>query len=88
MCKVKNCINLSKKDVVSNDDDMWAPTGADNDYDPFPEYVMLGDDLSDGLLMWIQIAINTTADYASDVSVAAYYREGGGIEGSGSAIGK
>lgn len=43
------------QDVTTNDDDMWAPDAADNDYDPFPDYAYLGDDISDGLLMWINI---------------------------------
>ena len=32
-------------EVTSNDDDMWAPTQADNDYDPFPEWMYVGDDI-------------------------------------------
>lgn len=58
---------------------MWAPSGADADYDPFPEYVMLGDALSDGLLVYITIGINTTKDLASEVSVAAHLYENGGV---------
>jgi hypothetical protein len=31
------------------------------DYNPFVEYVQLSDDLSDGLLAWITIAVDLTA---------------------------
>lgn len=39
---------------TTNDDDMWAPDQADNNYDPIPDYAYLGEDISDGLLMWIR----------------------------------
>ncbi|KAK8177777.1 Intradiol ring-cleavage dioxygenase [Phyllosticta citrichinensis] len=58
-------------------------------YDPFPEYVYLGDEVDDGLFAWIQIGINTTANYIDDdyYSVAAYYQADGGHENEDSAIG-
>ncbi|TVY80418.1 hypothetical protein LSUE1_G007111 [Lachnellula suecica] len=54
--------------ITSNEDDTWAPSQADNDYDPYPEYVYLSDDIRDGLLMWLQIGINVTADVTSTES--------------------
>ena len=57
--------SLNTQAVTSNDDDTWAPSQADNDSDPYPEYVYLGDDITDGLLMWLQIGINVTADVTS-----------------------
>lgn len=56
---------------------MWAPEQADNEYDPFPEYIYLGDSVEDGILAWISIGIDTTA--AHDVSVAATLTEDGGV---------
>lgn len=67
-------------EVLSNDDDMWAAVQADSAYDPFPEFVYLGEDLQDGLMAWIQIGINTSADYSTDsyYGVAGYLGEDGG----------
>lgn len=64
--------------VVSNADDMWSIEQAENDYDPFPEFMYLGDDVTDGLLAWIQIGINTTADYTDEAAVAAVIQADGG----------
>lgn len=72
---------------LSNDDDQWAVTAADADYDPFPEYIMLGDTLEDGLLMWISIGVDTTANYTSDASIAAYWEADGGHTNNDSGFG-
>lgn len=56
------------------------------DYDPFVEYLQLTDDITDGLLAWITIAINTTADYADDYAAVSHYYASGGVtvdEGQG-----
>ncbi|KAJ2895239.1 aromatic compound dioxygenase [Zalerion maritima] len=77
------------QDITSNDDDMWSIVQAADEYDPFPEFVYLGEDVSDGLLAWIQIGINTTVDYSDDdyYSVAAYIEADGGHANSDSFIG-
>ncbi|KAI9035829.1 intradiol ring-cleavage dioxygenase [Aspergillus affinis] len=74
------------QDITSNAEDMWSVEQASSSYDPFPEYIYLGDDLSDGLFAWIQIGINTTADYTDNsyYSIAAYYDEFGGHENENS----
>lgn len=64
--------------IVSNDDDAWAPTAASAEYDPFVKYVMLGDSISDGLLVWISIGVNTTANYTDLAYIASYWTEDGG----------
>lgn len=46
--------NTNTQSYTTNDDDMWAPDQADNNYDPIPDYAYLGEDISDGLLMWIR----------------------------------
>ena len=47
-------------------------------YDPYVDYVQLSHDLSDGLMTWITIAVDTKADYSSNLQAAShYYREGG-----------
>lgn len=67
-------------EVTANDDDAWSVVQADGSYDPFPQFVYLGDDVADGLFAWIQIGINATADYQSDkyYAVAGWYAEDGG----------
>ncbi|KAK5079449.1 hypothetical protein LTR70_008139 [Exophiala xenobiotica] len=66
--------NTNEQPITTNEEDMWSIVQAENDYDPFPEYLYLGDDVSDGLFGWIQIAINTTQDMSTDLyyAVAAY----------------
>lgn len=61
---------------------MWAPLQADNDYDPFPEFLYLGSDVTDGLFAWIQVGINTTLDMSDNdyYSVAAVHDADGGYE--------
>jgi hypothetical protein len=72
--------NTNTKAIVSNAEDMFSTVQADNDYDPFPEYMYLSDDITDGLLAWIQIGINVTANYTSVASVAAVLQADGGHE--------
>lgn len=75
---------------TTNDDDMWAPVAASSAYDPFPKFVYLGDDITDGIFAWIQIGVNASANYISDdyYSVAAYLdAEGGHSSGSSSTPG-
>ncbi|KAI1267604.1 Intradiol ring-cleavage dioxygenase [Xylariaceae sp. FL1019] len=59
--------------------DGWMLEEATDDYDPFVEYVQLGDDLSDGLLTWITIAVDLSSDHSSNRTAAAYYYEDGGV---------
>ncbi|KAJ5641349.1 hypothetical protein N7490_005349 [Penicillium lividum] len=73
---------LNTQPVTSNEDDQWAILEADSAYDPFPEYIYLGEDLDDGLFAWIQIGVNATADYTDNsyYSIAAYHDADGGHE--------
>ncbi len=76
--------NTNTQTLTTNLEDMLAPDQATAEYDPFLNYVMLGDKIEDGLLMWITIGVNTSADYSANVSPAAHYLEGGGVSsGSG-----
>lgn len=64
--------------LTSNTEDFFTADEATTEYDPFLSYIQLSDNANDGLLMWITIGINTTADY-DDLAYAAahYYKEGG-----------
>lgn len=66
--------------ITSNADDMWSIEQASGVYDPFPDYVYLGRDLTDGLFAWKQIGVDTSADYTNNsyYSIAAYYEADGG----------
>lgn len=72
---------------TSPQQDGWMLEEATTDYDPFVEYVQLTDDIADGLLAWITIAVNTSANYTDDYvgdAAAHYYASGGvAIEGAG-----
>lgn len=72
--------NTNTVAVTSNDDDMWSIVQADDSFDPFPQFLYLGDDVTDGLFAWIQIGINSTADYQNDeyYAVAGYLAADGG----------
>ncbi|TVY43143.1 hypothetical protein LSUB1_G001313 [Lachnellula subtilissima] len=80
--------NTNTQAVTSNADDTWSVVQAENDYDPYPEYLYLGDDITDGLLAWIQIGINVTADQSSTsyYSVAAVLQADGG-HSTGASVG-
>ncbi|KAI0828073.1 aromatic compound dioxygenase [Hypoxylon sp. FL0890] len=72
--------NTNTVALTTNDEDMWSVLQADASYDPFPQYVYLGDSIEDGLFAWIQIGINGSADYTEDeyYGVAAYIDAEGG----------
>lgn len=61
----------------------WMLEQATTDYDPFVEYLQLTDDISDGVIAWITVGINGTADHAANFDPAAHYYEGGGEVVSG-----
>lgn len=66
--------------MTSNDDDALAPDAAGDDFDPFVQYVYLGDTVEDGVLGWISIGMDTSQTY--DVSSAATLTEDGGVVNS------
>ncbi|KAH7193921.1 Intradiol ring-cleavage dioxygenase [Fusarium flagelliforme] len=72
--------NTNDVEVTTNEEDMWSVLQADESYDPFPQYVYLGDTVEQGIFAWIQIGINVTADHSSDeyYGVAGYLDSEGG----------
>ncbi|KIW04501.1 hypothetical protein, variant [Verruconis gallopava] len=64
------------QELTLNADDMIASQAAE-DVDPFAEYVLLGSDISDGILAWTTIGVNVTANYS--VSAAATIYADGGV---------
>lgn len=67
---------------TSLEDDGWELDEATPDYDPFVEYVQLSDDVMDGLLGWITIGLDLTADHDANLTAAAHYYSGGGVDAS------
>ncbi|KAI9043252.1 uncharacterized protein KD926_004436 [Aspergillus affinis] len=59
--------------------------GEAEDIDLFMEYVLLGDDVSDGIFAWISVAIDPTSD--RELSPAAYFTHDGGVENENSDMG-
>ncbi|KAI0154570.1 aromatic compound dioxygenase [Xylariaceae sp. FL1272] len=73
--------------TLNADDGILAEEVATEGVDPFFEYTLLGDDVSDGLFAWLAFGINTTE--VSSVTPAVFYYAEGGVanENSGSGMG-
>lgn len=66
--------------LTTNLEDGIAAGEATTEYDPFMDYVVLGDAPEHGILAFITVGVDTTANYTSEAIPAAYYREGGGVD--------
>lgn len=53
------------------------------EYDPFADYVLLGDELQDGLLAYLTVFVDTKANQTAYARPAAHYYEGGGVASPG-----
>lgn len=71
--------NTNTQAITSNDDDTWAPNEASADSDPYVKYMYLSDDITDGLLVWLQIGINVTADVTSAESAEGALQSDGTV---------
>lgn len=74
--------------VTTNEEDrVFSDETENTTSDPVVEYVLLGDDLSEGLFGWITIAVNTSAEYDPNYSFiytsSGSIAESGGSEGTG-----
>jgi hypothetical protein len=65
--------------LTLNRGDFLTEHEATLEHDPFMSYVMLGDDARDGLLLWITVGVNATADYAALAVPAATLGKDGGV---------
>lgn len=59
--------------------DGWMLEEATADYDPFVEYVQLTNDVEDGLLAWITIALDLSSNHDTNLTAAAHLYETGGV---------
>jgi hypothetical protein len=77
--------NTNNITITTNADDrVFLDETADTTSDPVIEYVMLGDELSDGLFGWITIAVNVSATY--DPNYSFVYTASGGVAESGGTV--
>lgn len=65
--------------IVDNADDRVFAEETLTNSDPVMDWVMLGDEVSDGLFMWITMGIDSTASYSASAA-AAYGADGGVVE--------
>jgi protocatechuate 3,4-dioxygenase beta subunit len=70
----------NEQPLTRNDEDELTGDHATEDYDPFMKYVYLGDAAGDGLLPWITVGIDKTANYNRNVSVASHWHPNGGTD--------
>lgn len=63
------------QDITLNSDDSILGQEADS-MDPFVQYLFIGDKIEDGILAWIRIGIDSSADDEIN-SAATIYKEGG-----------
>ena len=56
-------------------------------YDPFPDYIILGNQLSHGIFAWIEIGINATNNWNTYAKNAAYLAADGGHDNPSCKIG-
>lgn len=76
--------NTNTQELTTNSEDSIMSEEA-TDIDPVLEYVLLGDSVEDGLMLWGAIGIDTTAAYT--VSAAATLTEDGGVMNESSGMG-
>lgn len=70
----------NKQPVTKNAQDDFAGDEASDAYDPFMKYVYLGNGAKEGLLAWITIGLDMTANYNHNVDVASHWHPGGGTD--------
>ncbi|GKZ19345.1 hypothetical protein AbraIFM66951_005575 [Aspergillus brasiliensis] len=76
--------STNTQELTENADDSILSEEADT-IDPFVEYVLLGDDVSDGVFGWISLGVDVSED--SEITPAAEYTADGGVENDSSSSG-
>ncbi|KAL4943116.1 hypothetical protein BDV06DRAFT_221545 [Aspergillus oleicola] len=73
------------QELTTNAEDNILLQELEDDIDPFVEYVLLGEDVTDGVFAWINVVVDSSE--SSSVTPAAYYTEEGGVENENSGMG-
>ncbi|KAL1847159.1 hypothetical protein Plec18167_002001 [Paecilomyces lecythidis] len=76
--------SANTQELTTNADDDILAEEADT-IDPFVQYVLLGEDITDGIFAWISFGIDATED--TTITPAAYYTESGGVSNPDSGAG-
>jgi hypothetical protein len=76
--------NTNTQEITLNSDDQILSEEA-ADMDPFVEWVQLSDDIADGVMAWISIGVDPSAD--DEVTSAATIYESGGVANENSQMG-
>ncbi|KAL4874272.1 Intradiol ring-cleavage dioxygenase [Aspergillus karnatakaensis] len=73
------------QELTTNAEDSILLQELEDDIDPFVEYVLLGEDVSDGVFAWISVVVDSSE--STSVTPAAYLTEDGGVENENSGMG-
>ncbi|OWY93800.1 hypothetical protein PHMEG_00036666 [Phytophthora megakarya] len=69
--------STNTQELTTNADDSILSEEAAEDFDPFFEYVLLGDSVSDGVLAWISVGVDMTR--AQTITAAGTLTSDGGV---------
>uniref|UniRef100_H3H633 Intradiol ring-cleavage dioxygenases domain-containing protein n=1 Tax=Phytophthora ramorum TaxID=164328 RepID=H3H633_PHYRM len=69
--------STNTQELTTNADDSILSEEATEDFDPFFEYVLLGDTVSDGVLAWISVGVDMTE--AQTITAAGTLTADGGV---------
>ncbi|KAI4597023.1 hypothetical protein KJ359_004934 [Pestalotiopsis sp. 9143b] len=70
--------NTNKIAKTSNTADGFTGYAASPNYDPFPNYALLGSGVAGGLFVWAELGINTSSNWDYYAPYASTWKEGGG----------
>lgn len=72
--------NQNQQSDTPNADDFIAADAATDEYDVFLDYALLGEEPADGVLSWVTVGIDTSANYTNETEAAAHYYKEGGVD--------
>ncbi|KAI2630183.1 putative GPI anchored dioxygenase [Hypomontagnella submonticulosa] len=72
--------NTNKIPHTTNLRDWFTGYAATEKYDPFPNYITLGNSLADGLFVWAELGLNTSSNWDYYAPYASTWKEGGGYD--------
>ncbi|KAI3340065.1 Intradiol ring-cleavage dioxygenase [Ustulina deusta] len=70
--------NTNRIPKTSNLADMFTGYAATANYDPLPNYILLGNGLANGLFVWAELGLNTSSTWDYYAPYASTWKEGGG----------
>ncbi|KAI0513006.1 Intradiol ring-cleavage dioxygenase [Xylaria bambusicola] len=70
--------NTNRIPKTANLVDQFTGYAATSKYDPLPNYILLGNGLSNGLFVWAELGLNTSSNWDYYAPHASTWKEGGG----------